>query len=40
MNDLFHILEQTHVCNYADDTTLYACGLYLTEHDSLLAGQW
>ena len=23
INDLFYILEQTYVCNYADDTTLY-----------------
>ena len=44
--DLFYILEQTYVCNYADDTTLYACNKYLNEllldleHDSLLAGQW
>ena len=46
INDLFYILEQTYVCNYADDTTLYACNKYLNEllldleHDSLLAGQW
>ena len=46
INDLFYILEQTYVFNYADDTTLYACNQYLNEllldleHDSLLAGQW
>ena len=45
INDLFYILEQTYVCNYADDTTLYTCNKYLNEllldlkHDSLLAGQ-
>ena len=26
LNDLFMFLEETEICNYADDTTLYACG--------------
>ena len=25
INDLFYILENTDVCNYADDTSLHAC---------------
>ena len=25
-NDLFMFLEETEICNYADDTTIYACG--------------
>ena len=43
INDLFWLNEQTEVCNYADDTTLYACDKNLNnmllklEHDSLLA---
>ena len=46
INDLFYIIKQTQVCNFADDTTLYACNKALSEvlldleHDSLLAGQW
>jgi hypothetical protein len=46
LNDLFWILEQTDVCNFADDTTLYACHMDLNtvlktlEHDSLLAIEW
>ena len=46
INALIYILDQTHFCNYADDTTLYACTKYLTallldlEHPSLLTGQW
>ena len=26
LNDLFMFLEETEICNYADDTTIYACG--------------
>ena len=46
INDLFWINEQTNVCNYADDTTFYACHqelesvLLRLEHDSLLAIEW
>ena len=25
LNDLFYIAESTNVCNFADDTTFYAC---------------
>ena len=43
INDLFFIIEQTDVCNYADDNTLNACDMSLKnllkrlEHDSFLA---
>ena len=46
INDLFFIIEETDVCNYADDTTFYACDKDLKivvqklEHDSLLAIEW
>ena len=46
INDLFWLNEETHVCNYADDTTLYACDQNLEsvlrrlEHDSALAIEW
>lgn len=46
INDLFWICEQADVCNFADDTTLYACDMNLNnvlrklEHDSLLAIEW
>ena len=46
INDLFFIIKQTNVCNYADDTTLYACNKSLNElllsleHDSMLAVRW
>ena len=46
INDLFWINELTNVCNYADDTTFYACDqdlesvLQKLEHDSLLAVEW
>ena len=26
LNDLFTFMEETEICNYADDTTIYACG--------------
>ena len=46
INDLFFIIEQTDVCNYADDNTLNACDmssenlLKRLEHDSVLAIEW
>ena len=26
INDLFFLVEETEICNYADDTTMYVCG--------------
>jgi ribonuclease P/MRP protein subunit RPP40 len=46
LNDLFWILETADVCNFTDDTTLYACDMCMEtvltqlEHDSLLAIEW
>ena len=46
LNYLFWNIEETDVCNFADDTTLYACDMDLKtvlsklEHDSLLAIEW
>ena len=46
INDLFFIIEQTDICNYADDNTLNACDMSLyelvrrLERDSLLAIEW
>ena len=46
INDLLWINSETEVCNYADDTTLYACDqslesvLLRLEHDCLLAIEW
>ena len=46
LNDLFFILKECNVCNYADDTTPYVCdndikNLFLRlEHDSALAIKW
>ena len=46
INDLFFIIEQTDVCNYADDNTINACDMSLEnllkrlEHDSYLAIEW
>ena len=43
INGLFYVTELTNVCNYADDTTLYACDsdicnlIKMLEHDSSLA---
>ena len=40
LNDLFYIAESTNVCNFADDTTFYACDrdvnslINRLEHDS------
>ena len=46
INDLFLIIKNTDICNYADDTTLYTQGMDLNEllinleHDSTLLVQW
>ena len=46
INDLFLIIKNTDICNYADDTTLYTQGMDLKEllinleHDSTLLVQW
>ena len=46
INDLFYLTKLTDVCNYADDTTFYACDSSLEdlirrlEHDSVLAIKW
>lgn len=46
INDLFFILENTDVCNYADDTGLHVCDTDLPsllsslEHDTALAMEW
>ena len=46
LNDLFLVAESTEVCNFADDTTFYACDKNLSsliqrlEHDSYLAIEW
>ena len=46
INDLFWNNVYTDVCNFADDTTFYACDLSLEsvlqrlEHDSLIAIEW
>ena len=31
INDIFMIIEQSDICNFADDNTLYSCGKWLTE---------
>ena len=31
LNDLFFVLEEADICNFADDTTPYVCGLSLSE---------
>ena len=46
MNDLFLFLEETEVCNYADDTTSYRCGPNIKnavaklETDALAISEW
>ena len=46
LNDLFFLSEFTDLCNFADDTTFYACDMDLNslikrlEHDSFLAIEW
>ena len=31
INDIFTIIEESNICNFADDNTLYSCGKNLTE---------
>ena len=46
LNDLFYFLQRTEVCNFADDTTPYACDSLLEnvlidlEHDISLSIEW
>ena len=46
LSDLFFLIESTEVCNFADDSTFYACDKDLNhlinrlEHDSLPAIEW
>ena len=46
INDLFFIIEQTEICNYADDNAINACDMSLEnllrrlEHDLHLAIEW
>ena len=46
INDIFYILQDTDICNFADDTTPFACDLDIKEvlrrleHDSALAISW
>ena len=46
LNDLFMFLEETKVRNYADNTTIYACGPKIEtviahlEHDALKITEW
>ena len=46
MNDLFWFNDQTEVCNFADDTTLFACDrdiksvIQRLEHDTMIAIEW
>ena len=46
LNDLFLFLEETEVCNYADDTAFYTCGpnvkniVAKLENDALAISEW
>ena len=46
LNDLFTFLEETEICNYVDDTTIYACGPNIKnvithlENDALKITEW
>ena len=46
LNDLFYLSKFREVCNFADDTTFYACNkdrsslINRLEHGSLLAIEW
>ena len=46
LRDLFFLSEFTDLCNFADDTTFYACNMNLNsltkklENDSFLAIEW
>ena len=46
INDFFYLVKDTEVCNYADDTTIFACGSDLVsvleslEGDAALLSLW
>ena len=46
LNDPFMFLEETEICNYADDTAIYACSpnienvIMLLENDGLKITEW
>ena len=46
LNDLFYLHKETSECNFADDTTLFACDLNLNslinrlQHDCYLVIEW
>ena len=46
LNDLFLFLEETEICNFADDTTIYTCGpnvenvVVKLENDALARSDW
>ena len=46
LNDLLLFLEETKVCNFADDTTIYTCGpnvknvVVKLENDALVISEW
>ena len=46
LNDLFLFLEETEVCKYANDTTIYTCGpnvekvVVKLENDALVISDW
>ena len=46
LNDLLMFLEETEICDYADDTTIYACGpnienvIMHLENDALKITEW
>ena len=46
INDFFYLVKDTEICNYADDTTIFACGsdlgsvLESLEGDAALLSLW
>ena len=46
INDLFFLMEEAEVCNYADDTTIYGCGhelehvVFRLETDAQKLSKW
>ena len=45
LNDLFMFVNDAQICNYADDTTIYACdnnieSIIETENDALKIAEW
>ena len=46
LNDLFHIVEKTDICNFADDTTPHSSGFHLNqvmteaEHNFSILVEW